>query len=97
MASNGHDLVMARGGMPTPLQYLVGKKVDWGVTDIRQTSSSHGWPWLGPDHRCLVPFTSFSENETLPDRTRPSVWFAFEERRPLLGHRGAPSNDRLRS
>ena len=29
--------------------------------------SSHWRAWLGPEHRCLVPFTSFAENETLPD------------------------------
>jgi putative SOS response-associated peptidase YedK len=31
----------------------------------------------------LVPFTSFAENETLPDGSRPPVWFAFDESRPL--------------
>ncbi|MBB5220359.1 putative SOS response-associated peptidase YedK [Amaricoccus macauensis] len=77
------ELVMARWGMPTPPQYLVGKKVDRGVTNIRQTTSSHWRPWLGPEHRCLVPFTSFAENETLPDGSRPPVWFAFDESRPL--------------
>ena len=29
------------------------------------------------------PFTSFSENEALPDGTHPPVWFAFDETRPL--------------
>ena len=74
---------MARWGMPTPPQYLAGKKVDRGVTNIRQTTSSHWRGWLGPEHRCLVPFTSFAENETLPDGSRPTVWFAFDESRPL--------------
>ena len=74
---------MARWGMPTPPQYLAGKKVDRGVTNIRQTTSSHWRAWLGPEHRCLVPFTSFAENETLPDGSRPPVWFAFDESRPL--------------
>jgi hypothetical protein len=82
-AGEGRELVMARWGMPTPLQYLVGKKVDRGVTNIRQTSSSHWRPWLGPKHRCLVPFTSFAENEIQPDGSRPPVWFAFDETRPL--------------
>ena len=48
--------------MPTPSQYLAGKKVDRGVTNIRQTTSSHWRGWIGPKHRCLVPFTSFAEN-----------------------------------
>ena len=30
-----------------------------------------------------MPFTSFAENEPLPDGTRPPVWFAFDESRPL--------------
>jgi putative SOS response-associated peptidase YedK len=30
-----------------------------------------------------VPFTSFSENETLPDGRTPPVCFAFDETRPL--------------
>ena len=81
--AEGRELVMARWGMPTPPQYLAGKKVDRGVTNIRQTTSSHWRAWLGPEHRCLVPFTSFAENETLPDGSRPPVWFAFDESRPL--------------
>ena len=39
--AEGRELVMARWGMPTPPQYLAGKKVDRGVTNIRQTTSSH--------------------------------------------------------
>ena len=74
---------MARWGMPTPPQYLAGKKVDRGVTNIRQTTSSHWRAWLGPEHRCLVPFTSFAENEEQPDGSKPPVWFAFDESRPL--------------
>ena len=79
----GRELVMARWGMPTPPQYLAGKKVDRGVTNMRQTTSSHWRGWLGPEHRCLVPFTSFAENETAPGGSRPTVWFSFDESRPL--------------
>ena len=35
------------------------------------------------ESRCVVPFTSFSENEVLADGSRPPVWFAFSEERPL--------------
>ena len=31
----------------------------------------------------MVPWTSFAENEVLPDGSRPTVWFAFDETRPL--------------
>ena len=37
----------------------------------------------GLGSRAGVTFTSFSENETLPDGTHPPVWFAFDETRPL--------------
>jgi putative SOS response-associated peptidase YedK len=55
---DGRELAMARWGMPTPPQYLVGKRTDPGVTNIRRVSSSHWRPWLGTEHRCLIPFTS---------------------------------------
>jgi putative SOS response-associated peptidase YedK len=76
---NGSELVMARWGMPTPPQYMIGKQVDRGVTNIRRVSSSHWRPWLGPEHRCLVPFTSFAENETQPDAR---AWDATGARSP---------------
>jgi putative SOS response-associated peptidase YedK len=31
----------------------------------------------------LVPFTSFAENELMPDGSRPRVWFAFDDTPPL--------------
>ena len=82
-AEDGRELVMARWGMPTPPQYLAGKRTDPGVTNIRRVSSPHWRSWLGPGHRCLIPFTSFAENEIAPDGKRPTVWFAFDETRPL--------------
>jgi putative SOS response-associated peptidase YedK len=51
--------------------------------NIRNTASPHWRRWLGLEHRCVVPFTSFAENEHLPDGTKPPVWFAFDETRPL--------------
>ena len=33
--------------------------------------------------RCLVPFTSFSENDKGPDGKAVPVWFALDEERPL--------------
>jgi len=46
-------------------------------------ASPHWRRWLGVERRCVVPFTSFSENETLPDGKKAPVWFAFDETRPL--------------
>jgi putative SOS response-associated peptidase YedK len=31
----------------------------------------------------VVPCTSFSENETLPNASKPPIWFALDETRPL--------------
>ncbi|MDI4666580.1 SOS response-associated peptidase [Xanthobacter autotrophicus] len=76
------ELVMARWGMPSPAFALKGRTVDPGVTNIRNTSSPHWRRWLGPAHRCLVPFTSFSEYDTVDGKKVP-VWFAFSEERPL--------------
>jgi putative SOS response-associated peptidase YedK len=82
-ASDGRELVMARWGMPSPLFALKGRKSDPGVTNIRNVASPH-WPrWLGVESRCVVPLASFSEKEILPDGSRPPVWFAFDETRPL--------------
>jgi putative SOS response-associated peptidase YedK len=85
---DGRELAMARWGMPTPPQYLVtkaGKPMasDAGVTNVRNVKSSHWRRWLGVESRCVVPFTSFSENETLPDGRKPPIWFALGEDRPL--------------
>ncbi len=73
------ELVMARWGMPSPQFALVGKKTDPGVTNIRNTKSPHWRRWLGVEHRCLVPFTRFSEYEVRPDGRRLPVWFACED------------------
>ncbi|AHI24925.1 hypothetical protein BGC31_00305 [Komagataeibacter xylinus] len=79
----GRALVMARWGMPTPPGYLKGHKVDRGVTNIRNPSSTWWKRWEGVQHRCLVPLTAFSEPEHLPDGTSRPVWFARNEGEPL--------------
>jgi putative SOS response-associated peptidase YedK len=79
----GRELAMARWGMPTPTFALKTRNSDPGVTNVRNTKSAHWRRWLGVESRCLVPFTSFSEHEVLPDGKRPPVWFALDETRPL--------------
>ncbi|MFQ1700787.1 SOS response-associated peptidase [Loktanella agnita] len=78
------QLRMARWGMPTPAKFLEGKRVDKGVTNIRNVGSPHWRRWLSPEHRCLVPFTSFSEldQRSGAPRNHP-VWFALGDDRPL--------------
>ena len=70
---DGRELIMARCGMPSPAFALQGKKSDPGVTNVRNTKSSHWRRWLGVESRCVVPFTSFAENEVLPDGSRPPI------------------------
>jgi putative SOS response-associated peptidase YedK len=79
----GRELTMARWGMPSPVFALKGRNSDPGVTNVRNVSSRHWRRWLGVEHRCVVPFTSFAENELLPDGSRPPVWFALGATRPL--------------
>ena len=77
------ELSMARWGMPSPAFALKGRNSDPGITNVRNVKSPHWRRWLGVESRCVVPFTSFSENEVLPDGSRPPVWFALSEERPL--------------
>ncbi len=74
---------MARWGMPSPVFALKGRNSDYGITNVRNVKSPHWRRWLGVESRCVVPWTSFSENEHLSDGTKPPVWFAFSEDRPL--------------
>jgi putative SOS response-associated peptidase YedK len=78
--SEGRELALARWGMPSPVFALEGKKTDPGVTNVRNLASPHWRRWTGVEHRCLVPFTSFSEWDTA---IKGPAWFAFNEGRPL--------------
>jgi putative SOS response-associated peptidase YedK len=62
------ELTMARWAMPSPAFALNGKKSDPGVTNIRYVKSPHWRRWLGIENRCIVPWTSFSENEVRSSR-----------------------------
>ncbi|WP_103332118.1 SOS response-associated peptidase [Pseudotabrizicola formosa] len=79
----GWQMALARWGMPTPQVFLAGKRTDPGVTNIRNTASPHWKRWLAPAHRCLVPFTSFSEIDSRSGAPRNHpVWFALGADRP---------------
>ncbi len=80
----GRELALARWGMPSPAFALKGRNSDSGITNVRNTASPHWRRWLNVESRCVVPFTSFSENEVLADGSRPPVWFALSEERPLV-------------
>jgi putative SOS response-associated peptidase YedK len=76
-----------------------GKSVDFkelllmepysGTTNIRNTSSKHWQRWLGIEHRCVVPFTSFSEFNKVAGG---DIWFALDETRPLACFAGIWTN-----
>lgn len=71
---------------------LVWKAMRWGlpgpastggapVTNIRNLASPHWRPLLKVEHRCLVPFTAFSEYEDAsPKGAKQIRWFAPPER-----------------
>ena len=73
----GRVMSMMRWGMPSPQFALKGKNYDKGVTNVRNTTSPHWRRWLGPQSRCVVPFTAFSEFNTGPK------WFAIDSSQPL--------------
>jgi putative SOS response-associated peptidase YedK len=90
--ADGRELTLARWGMPSPVFALKGRTSDPGVTNVRNTASPHWRRWLAPENRCLVPFTSFAENETLPDGKKPPIWFALGANRPLACFAGIWTN-----
>ena len=76
------EMAMMRWGMPAPAAFGRGP-----VTNIRNTNSTHWRRWTGPEHRCLVPVTSFSEYAPEPDpvtKRKDIVWFALDDSRPLF-------------
>ncbi|AMN44733.1 SOS response-associated peptidase [Rhodoplanes sp. Z2-YC6860] len=64
---------------------LLRMEKDDGVTNIRNVTSKHWTRWLDVPHRCVVPFTSFSEFNR---DAGGDVWFAFDETRPLAAFAG---------
>ena len=68
---------------------LLRMEPDGGTTNIRNTSSKHWKRWLGVEHRCVVPFTSFSE---FNKDAGGYVWFGFDESRPLAFFAGIWTN-----
>lgn len=89
------ELVRARWGMPSPQFALKGKKVDKGVTNVRNTASPHWRRWLGVEHRCVVPATEFAEPSPKPDPEtgrKGNHWFAVDEDRSLFVFAGIWTN-----
>jgi len=73
------DKLRAKGEEPD-IPKLVKQEPDKGTTNIRNVRSRHWTRWLGVEHRCVVPFTSFSE---FSRDAGGDIWFALGEDRPL--------------
>jgi putative SOS response-associated peptidase YedK len=78
-------------GKPVDFKELLRLEPDTGTTNIRNVNSAHWKRWLAPDHRCLVPFNSFSEFDVIDGKKLP-VWFALDQSRPLLCFAGLWTN-----
>jgi putative SOS response-associated peptidase YedK len=72
--------VLDKKGKQYDFRELLRMEKDDGVTNIRNTASKHWTRWLGVEHRCVVPFTSFSEFNR---EAGGDIWFALDETRPL--------------
>jgi putative SOS response-associated peptidase YedK len=55
-------------GKTVDFKELLRMEPDGGTTNIRNVQSKHWTRWLGPEHRCVVPFNSFSEFNKLDHR-----------------------------
>ena len=76
-------------GKPVDFKHLLQMEPDGGTTNIRNVKSKHWTRWLGPEHRCVVPFNSFSEFNKAEGG---DIWFAFDETRPLACFAGIWTN-----
>jgi putative SOS response-associated peptidase YedK len=76
-------------GKPVDFKELLRLEPDSGTTNIRNVGSKHWQRWLGVAHRCVVPFTSFSE---FSKAHGGDVWFALDESRPLAFFAGLWTN-----
>jgi putative SOS response-associated peptidase YedK len=74
LCRDGDDLVLrkARWGLPSPRKFHSKSGIDRGVTNVRNAGSPHWRRWLGPEHRCLVPFDRFAEPQ---GKGKGNAWF----------------------
>jgi putative SOS response-associated peptidase YedK len=80
------EMMLMRWGMPSPPHFAGAP-----ITNIRNTNSPHWRRWRGPESRCLVPATSFSEYAPAPNPEtgkKDVVWFALDPARPLFAFAG---------
>lgn len=90
-ATKRADKLRAKG-RAVDFDELLRIEPDKGTSNIRNTASAHWKPYLAPEHRCVVPFTSFSEPDQVGGTLQP-VWFALDESRPLAFFAGIWKRD----
>lgn len=71
---------LAAKGKAVDMAQMLRMEPSTGNTNIRDTKYAHWQKFLGVEHRCLVPFTSFSE---FNKDAGGDIWFALGEDRPL--------------
>ena len=77
------ELALARWGMPSPVFALKGRNSDPGVPTSATSPRRIGGAGSASRAAASCRSPSFSENEVMPDGSRPPVWFALDESRPL--------------
>lgn len=88
-ATKKRSVKLEAKGRPIDFKQLLRMEPDSGTTNIRNVRSKHWTRWLGPEHRCVVPFNSFSEFNKAEGG---DVWFALDETRPLACFAGVWAN-----
>lgn len=68
-------------GKPVDFKELLRMEPDGGTTNTHNVKSKHWARWLGPEHRCVVPFNSFGD-----------IWFALDGSRSLACFAGIWTN-----
>lgn len=76
-------------GKPVDFKELLRMEPDGGTTNIRNVKSKHWSRWLVPEHRCVVPFNSFSEFNKAEGG---DIWFALDDSHPLACFAGIWTN-----
>jgi putative SOS response-associated peptidase YedK len=79
---DGRKMKLARWGLPS-LKDAPTDKVNKGNTNIRNPHFEDWRGYLGPEHRCLVPWNRFSEPTKLEGGVSGNAWFAFGEEAPV--------------
>lgn len=76
-------------GKQVDFKELLRMEPDSGTTNVRDTESKHWKRWLGPERRCIVPMSSFSEFNR---DAGGDIWFALDEGQPLVCFAGLWTN-----